>query len=189
MTRRERHQPEAIISGQHLSEFTLAKLLLRLLGKALRPVSPMNRATPKMRSVAKRLMASEAPTNRRSPGKKPPAFDVADRLRSHLIPLMGIGGFRALFSRALALATVEVTWLRAVQVKANGSLEGPEALPAQVGLAEFLEGRIVLLAQLLGLLSAFIGPNLTSRLVGEIWPEIPLDNLDFDSGDQNEKTE
>jgi hypothetical protein len=53
-----------------------------------------------------------------------------------------------------------------------------EALHAQLDPAEFREGKVVLLAQLLGLLEAFIGPGLTSRLVGEIWPEISFDDLD-----------
>ena len=40
----------------------------------------------------------------------------------------------------------------------------------------------------LGLLVAFIGPNLTLRLVREIWPQIPLGDLDVDNGGKNEKT-
>ena len=101
---------------------------------------------------------------------------------------MGNGGFRALLSRALALANAEVPWLRAVHVKADGTLEGLEALHAQLDPAEFLEGRVVLLAQLLGLLVAFIGPSLTLRLVGEIWPQISLNDLDFGNGGKNEKS-
>jgi hypothetical protein len=49
-------------------------------------------------------------------------------------------------------------------------LEGLEK-HARVDPAEFLEGRIALLAQLLGLLVAFIGPTVTSRLLGEVWPK------------------
>jgi hypothetical protein len=62
-----------------------------------------------------------------------------------------------------------------------------ETLNAQLDPTKFFEGRVVLLAQLLGLLVAFIGPQLTPRLIGEIWPQIPPDGLDFDKGDQNEK--
>jgi hypothetical protein len=53
----------------------------------------------------------------------------------------------------------------------RGTLEGLEALHAQFASAEFIEGEIVLLIELLALLEAFIGPGLTSRLVGEIWPQ------------------
>jgi hypothetical protein len=46
---------------------------------------------------------------------------------------------------------------------------------------------VVLLAQLLGLLNAFIGEVLTLRLLRDVWPKIPLDNLEFGNGDKNEK--
>ena len=141
-----------------------------------------------MRDFAKRLIAYETLKNKSSEAKTPAAFHVADKLRPHLATLMGNGGFRALLSRALALANAEVPWLRAVHVKADGTLEGLEELHAQLDPAEFLEGRVVLLAQLLGLLVAFIGPSLTSRLVGEIWPQISLKDLDSGNGDRNEKS-
>jgi hypothetical protein len=82
------------------------------------------------------------------------------------------GSSRALLSRALVLASVEVSWLSAVQVNTRGSLDGLEALHAQIASAEFIEGEIILLIELLALLEAFIGPALTSRLIGEIWPQV-----------------
>jgi hypothetical protein len=72
-----------------------------------------------------------------------------------------------------------VWWLRDVQVNADGGFEGFETLGSQLDPSEFLEGRVVLLAQLFGLLVALIGPSLTSRLSGEIWPQIPLFEQDF----------
>ena len=84
-----------------------------------------------------------------------------------------------MLSRALALATREVDWLRALRVKADGSLEGLEELQAQLDRDTFLEGGVVLLAQLLGLLVAFIGGDLTVRLVREIWPRVPLNDLEL----------
>jgi hypothetical protein len=130
----------------------------------------MNRSTPAMRSLAKDLMVHEASRNRSSEAKAPTAFGVVEKLRPHLADLMGIGGFRALLSRALVLGKAEVSWLSAVHVNGIGSLEGFECPHSRLNSAEFLEGRAVLLAQLLGLLMALVGPNLTSRLVGEIWP-------------------
>jgi hypothetical protein len=141
-----------------------------------------------MRSSANHLIAHET-RNKSSEAKAPAVFRVTDKLRPQLAMLMGNGGFRALLARALALANEEVHWLRAVHVKADGTLEGLEELHAQLDPAEFLEGDVVLLAQLLGLLVAFIGPNLTSRLVGEIWPRFPLDVMYLGNGGENEKTE
>ena len=131
-----------------------------------------------MRSFAKRLMASEALSNT-SCAAQTAAFPVIDKLRPQLATLMGNGGVRALLSRALLLAAAEVSWLRAVQVNADGGLEGFEALGLQLDPSEFVEGRVVLLAQLLGLLVALIGPSLTLRLTAEIWPQIPLNEQDF----------
>src|SRR6185312_7598971 len=102
-------------------------------------------------------------------------FSVIDKLRPQLAALMGTVGFRALASRALALANAEVPWLRAVHVKADGSFEGLAELEAQVDPEEIFEGGIVLLAQLLGLLVAFIGEDLTLRLVREVWSKLSLD--------------
>jgi hypothetical protein len=42
---------------------------------------------------------------------------------------------------------------------------------------------------LLGLLVAFIGEDLTLRLVREVWPKLSLNNLDFGKGYKNEKAQ
>ena len=124
-----------------------------------------------MRSIAKGLIALETPRRKSSAAKTPAGFHVTEKLRPHLANLMGNGGFQALLARALVLASVEVSWLSAVRVKADGTFEGLEEAQAQLDPAEFLEGGIVLMAQLLGLLTAFLGANLTSRLVGDVWPK------------------
>jgi hypothetical protein len=144
----------------------------------------MNRTTPQMRSVAERLIQYE--TSKKDPSETTDIATIAvtERLRPHLATLMGNGGFRALLARALKLASAEVHWLHAVEVNADGLLEDLEPLHARLTPAEFREGSVVLLAQLLGLLVAFIGPGLTSRLVGEIWPQLAAHNMDFGSGDK-----
>ena len=140
-----------------------------------------------MRSFAKRLMDFEALSNTSSVAQAAAVFPVTDKLRPHLATLMGDGGVRALLSRALVLATEEVSWLDAMQVNADGGLEGFEALGSQLDPSEFVEGRVVLLAQLFGLLVAFVGPSLTSRLTGEIWPQIPLIEQDIGRKVKSEK--
>jgi hypothetical protein len=144
----------------------------------------MSRAAPKMRDFAERLIAYEARANKSSKTKTPAACLVIDRLRPQLATLMGNIGFRALLSRTLALANAEFPWLRAVHVKAEGSLEGFEELGAQVPPDEIVEGCVVLLAQMLGLLVAFIGEDLTLRLVRDVWPKLSLNSLDVGKGDR-----
>jgi hypothetical protein len=145
---------------------------------------PMSRATAQMRHFAKRLIVFEAKQNKSLAPK--PAFSITEKFRSHLVAVMGNGGFQALMSRALSLAKTEVACLRSVQVNADGSLVGFEELHIQVAPDEFLEGQIVLLAQLLGLLVVFIGEKLTLGLVREIWAKIPLDHLDMETKGKNE---
>ena len=142
-----------------------------------------------MRNFAKRLINCEANGNKSARARPPAAFDVFEKLRPALATLMGNGGFGALMARALALAGDEVPWLRAVKVKPDGTLSKLEDLPARPDPDTLLEGRVVLLAQLLGLLVAFIGEDLTLRLVREIWPREPLNDLDLVNGTKrkNEK--
>jgi hypothetical protein len=133
-----------------------------------------------MRGFAERLIAYETSEDKSLDASILMALLVDERLRPHLAKLMGSLGFRALLSRALVLANAEIPWLRAVHVKADGSLEGLGELEAGLGREEFLEGCVVLLAEFLGLLVTFIGEDLTLRLVREAWPKLPL--LDFDLG-------
>ena len=140
-----------------------------------------------MRDFAERLIAYETRGNKFSETKTPAIFLIDEKLRPHLATLMGKVGFRALLSRALVLTNAEVPWLGALRVNADGSLQGLDELDAQVDPEKILEGRVVLLAQLLGLLVAFIGENLTLRLVREVWPKLSLNDLDFGKGYKNEK--
>lgn len=137
-----------------------------------------------MRDIAERLIGYETSGKAAAATANTASFQVTERLRPHLATLMGHGGFRALLARALKLASAEVSWLRAVQVNADGTLDGLATPHADQAPAEFREGSVVLLAQLLGLLVALIGPSLTSRLLAEIWPQLAADNVDFGNGDE-----
>ena len=140
-------------------------------------------AKPQMRSLAKRLMTLEAGGRNPSGTKASAEFSIPDKLRPSLATLMGSAGFHALLLRALALAGTEVPWLHAVRVNGDGTLKGLEELHAQLDPDEYLEGRVVLLAQLLGLLAAFIGENLTLRLVRDVWPKLSVSDLNLEKKD------
>jgi hypothetical protein len=143
----------------------------------------MSRATPQMRDFAKRLIAHETKGNKSSKPNNSAGFRVCEKLRPALATLMGNAGFRALLSRALALASAEVPILRAVQVQESGALQASEKFKSN----ESAEADIALVAQLLGLLVAFIGADLTLHFVREVWPKVPLNDLNFDRGGKNEK--
>jgi hypothetical protein len=133
-----------------------------------------------MRNFAERLIGEETRGNQTSGKNTPAIFLVCEKLRQHLATFMGKTGFRAVLSRALALANAEAPALRAVQVNAEGSLEGVTELDPR----KIAEVSVVLLAQLLGLLTAFIGVNLTLGLLSEVWPKLSLDELSFEDGDK-----
>ncbi len=94
---------------------------------------------------------------------------------------MGRAGFQALVARALKLATPEVPWLSMVRVVGDGELEGLAAARTSINAAIFSSGEVALLAQLIGLLVAFIGPTLTLRLIKQLWPQLPFQDADFSS--------
>lgn len=139
-----------------------------------------------MRSIARQLLASEPPGAEADSAAE---FRATDKLRPHLSMLMGGGGFEALLARALVLAAVDAPWLAGVQVVAGGQLEGLAAAHARLDAAEFSEGEAALLAQLLGLLMAFIGPALTLRLISQIWPQLSFDDAGLGETASNEKAE
>jgi hypothetical protein len=131
----------------------------------------MNQATPQLLSLAGSLITQE--TSRKSCRVSALAtIHVVEKLRPHLANLMGRGGFWALLARALALASAEVPWLRAVKLNEDGRFDGLDTLHAEIEPAEFLQGKIVVLAQLIGLLVAMIGPDLTASLVADVCPEL-----------------
>ena len=142
----------------------------------------MTLVIPQMRRFATGLIAYEASKSKSSETTIPVAFHVCEKLRPHLVTLMGNEGYRAVLARALTLANSEVSWLRGVQVKMDGSLEGLDQLKPKIDADQLAEGRVILLSQLLGLLVAFIGEKLTLHLIGDVWPEAPLDDLYFGNG-------
>lgn len=138
----------------------------------------MSRATAAQRNLAERLIAHETSANNSAETKPLAAFHAIEKLRPHLVTLQGNIGFRSLVSRSLAVASEETRWLRAVHVKRDGSLTGFQELPGQLGLAQFLEGGVALLAELLTLLVSFIGEELTLQVAREAWPDLPLNESD-----------
>jgi hypothetical protein len=136
-----------------------------------------NSITPTVKALASRLMAYEVGTAKSTGADKSVAFRVCEKLRRPLSRLVGGIGFRSLLSRALALASGEVRWLKAVHINADGSIEELDEVQAQLSRDEIAEGEIVLVAHLIGLLMTFIGEELTLRLVQEEWSDESFDGV------------
>ena len=144
----------------------------------------MRRATPQMRELAKRLIAHDTKRKKSPALTDPEAFQVCEKLRPQLSALMGSGGFHALLARALALAQKEAPALRAVRVNANGNLRKHRrrfTRATRRGQIFRWPGRPSW-PSCSGLLAAFIGENLTLRLLREVWPKVVFDDSDFGKG-------
>ena len=137
-----------------------------------------------MRLLAERIIASEKLGYKKSEQGRPIAAIVSQKLRPVLGMLMGNEGYRVLLSRALARATVEAPSLRTARITVEGVLIFDPASPLP-DRKKLEEGSIIVVAELLGLLNAFIGEDLTVQFVREAWPRLSLkNNLNSDSGDK-----
>lgn len=130
-----------------------------------------------MHDVAERLVAEETRATRSSDASGPTNFRVCEKLRASLSTVVGTMGYRALVSRALALAKVEAPELLPLQVSREGALEFPPGFETHCDRRKSAAGEAVLTAQLLALLANFVGRALTLRLVQDIWPKAALENL------------
>jgi hypothetical protein len=122
----------------------------------------------KTRDLARSLVASESEASTPSLQTKPATVRVYEKLRQQLGSPVGVNGFHALASRALALAKVESPGLSAVQIAANGGLRGLGEVESQTDADEDGEAGVILISQLLGLFLAFLGEATTLRLIEDL---------------------
>jgi hypothetical protein len=122
----------------------------------------------KTRDMARNLISSETRASQASLQAEPATIRVYERLRTQLGALVGVGGFQALASRALALAKSESPRLSAVKVTENGGLLGLGEARSLTDTEEDREVGIILIAQLLGLFLTFLGEATTLRLIEDL---------------------
>lgn len=135
------------------------------------------------RHIAERLIAYDAVNKEPSDSKIPATCFAIEKLRPHLAILIGRVGFSTLLARSLAFSIADFSWLRRVNVKNDGSFEGFDALGTQVDSHKLIEGGVEILANLLGLLEAIIGEDLTLGLVRDVWPELSPNDFVLSKGD------
>jgi hypothetical protein len=122
----------------------------------------------KTRDLARSLVASEAEASTTSLQTEAATVRVYERLRRQLGASVGVDGFQALASRALALAKAESSRLNVVQIAANGVLRGLGEAESQTDTDEDGEAGVNLIAQLLGLFLTFLGEATTLRLIEDL---------------------
>lgn len=140
-----------------------------------------------MRDLAQRLLSYEASAGSTSASAEITTLRVYQKLRHSLGELAGSAGFQALASRALTLARSEVPSLSAVQVGADGNLEGMSSIEPSLKaeMDRVHEGGIILISRLLGLLFIFLGEALTLSLLRDAWPDAALDDRNSGNGRQS----
>ena len=148
----------------------------------------MKRASPRLRDFAERLISLGAPDVTSSASKPPALFTVIEKLRPSLVQVVGALGFSAVLSRAVAIAHVDVAWLRAVHVKPDGHWGNFDDPTLTVGANEIFDGRVVLLAEFVSLLVDLIGERLVLQLVHQAMPAVAKDDLYFEKGSEREKS-
>jgi hypothetical protein len=135
----------------------------------------------KSRDLARSLVASETDASTKFLQTEAATVRVYERLRRQLGSSVGVDGFQALASRALALAKAESPALNAVQIAADGGVSGLGGVESQADAGKDGESGILLIAQLLGLFLAFLGEATTLRLIEDL-------RLQFDDATESEGT-
>ena len=123
---------------------------------------------PTPRTWASHLLANVTSAKPASHPSDAAAMIVYERLRRQLSPSVGVDGFRALASRALAQARSEAPRLSAARVTAEGHLLGFGIAGAEPGQNNELG--IVLISHLLDLFLTFLGTATTLRLIEDVFP-------------------
>jgi hypothetical protein len=129
-----------------------------------------------MRLVAERVIGWEKRAYKSASSAKPVVAVVCEKMQPALGMLMGNSGFRVLLTRALARATLLEPSLQAARVTNEGALvieNGSTPLDQK----KLEAGSIALVAEVLGLLDAFIGEKLTIRFVRDAWPKLLLTGI------------
>jgi hypothetical protein len=144
-----------------------------------------------MRDLARCLLACEANAGKTAEPAESETLRVYEKLRQALGVFAGVDGFRSLAFRALTQAKSEAPGLWAVQVTADGSLQGlgefkPQLVESEPQLVSDKEQAgeegVILIARLLGLLLVFLGETLTLSLLHNAWPDATFDDRSSENG-------
>ena len=138
----------------------------------------MRALPPDSLALARLVIAEELEPNQATDAEGRAALRVCEKLRHSLTNLIGAVGFRLLLARALSLAKDKAPWLGKLVLLGDGVLECPPEAEATLNQKEAREAATSLVAELLGLLTLFIGAALTQQLVRETWPQASFNVTD-----------
>ena len=145
----------------------------------------------KTRALAHRLLAYEAIADKNSEPVESATLRVYEKLRQSLSALAGVAAFQSIAFRALTQAKAEAPGLWAVQIAADGSLDGlgelepqPDEFEPQLGSGkeQVDDGGVILIDHILGLLLIFLGQAITLNLLRNTWPGASFDDRNAGNG-------
>jgi hypothetical protein len=126
------------------------------------------------KDLARSLLAYETAAGKSTEPTEPAAVRVCEKLRGPLCALAGVAGYRSILARALTLARADAPSLGALQVTADGNLQGFGELASQIDRTQASEGDVLLTARLLGLFLSLLGAAVTLQLVQGVFPNLTV---------------
>ncbi len=132
----------------------------------------MNKPSPAVRDLARRLFATEVALGKPPGAPADTAVLICQKLCVSLTMFASLQGFRSLMSRALSLAKAEVPSLGVVRVAEDGSLRGFDKVGQEERTASAGREGLILVSHLLELIVIFIGEALTLSLLRVTWPNV-----------------
>ena len=107
---------------------------------------------------------------------------ICRALQGRLTPLISSTGFHTLFARAIRLASRDFPSVEAMSATSDCSVHAIPGADDAHASAQSAAALAAILAHFIWLLVTFIGGNLGLGTVRQIWPQVPCDRLDSDSG-------
>jgi hypothetical protein len=132
--------------------------------------------TPAQRDLALWLLEEEMGDAQESEALLDAAERACQKLCRRLAKLVTVVGYQALLARALHLARGEFPFLEGVRpgVTEDACFDGLRTKTEGIDAVMLRAALTTVLAQVIGLVTTFIGDALTLRLVRDVWPDAPF---------------
>ena len=140
------------------------------------PIAGVNAVMPAQRDLALWLLGEEMGDGPESEALLDAAERACQKLCRRLARLVTVAGYQALLARALHLARREFSFLDGVRAGAteDACFDGLRAKAEGIDPAMLRAALTTVLANVIGLLTTFIGEDLALRLVRDVWPDAPF---------------
>ena len=124
-----------------------------------------------MRRIARRLLARAAAGSENPDDAVGTTLRVYANVRGRLSQFLGPTGFEGLMSRSLAISAAKQPEFVGLHLNSDGIVQGLREYAEGRPIKEVLKSLEDLVAQLIHLVSTFIGEDLTERLTAELGTE------------------